>query len=151
MPLTETDINGEKAAKVRPDLVPPRATLAAARALTYGVAKHGGGTTGYGTFRDAGTEQSRAETHIASFDRHWLRFKAALRRGVDAPVDPDSGLLELDCAAAQLAIVVDLVEDPPEPREIDPEVPMVFTITPGPTPWSPEAIECVRRGMESMR
>lgn len=113
MPLTEEEIDNEKAAKPRPDLVPPRAIMAAGRALGYGARKHGLGRSEWGTYRDAGTEQADIRTHVASFERHWQRFKQGLRDGNPGVLDPESGLAELDCAAAQLAIVVDQCEDPP--------------------------------------
>lgn len=112
-PKPSSEIDAEKATKPRPDLVPPRAIMAGGRAMGYGVAKHGPGRTGFGTFRDAGTEQATAESHIASFDRHWQAFKIGRRSGTTNPIDPGTGLAELDCAMAQLGMVVDLVEDPP--------------------------------------
>ena len=106
---SEQEINAEKAAKPRPDLVPARAVMAAGRCMAYGLAKHGGGKSGRGTYRDAGTDQAKVETHLASCIRHLLEYQ----------IDPNateegSGLSVLDHAMAQLAIVVDLVEDPPQ-------------------------------------
>ena len=67
------------------------------------------GPTGRGTYRIAGTEQATVACHLASCFRHLLEFQ----------IDPEateegSGLSVLDHAMAQLAIVVDLVEDPPQ-------------------------------------
>jgi hypothetical protein len=106
MPLPEDQINAEKHGKPRPDLVPPAAIMAAGRALGYGVHKHGGGRTGLGTYRDAGTEQAEVRTHVASFCRHWLAYLDGEH------TDPESGLAHLDCAMAQLAIVVHLEGEP---------------------------------------
>lgn len=102
MPLPEETINAEKARKPRPDLVPARAIMAAGRSMAYGAAKHGDCT-----WRIAGTEQADVRTHVASFSRHWLAWLSGEQ------TDAESGLAHLDCAMAQLAIVVDLVEDPP--------------------------------------
>lgn len=107
MSKTEEEINAEKASRSRPDLVPTRSHMAGGRAFAVGVAKHGLGKTGRGTYRDAGTEQSEVETHRASFFRHWCAFWSGQSN------DPDSGLSHLDHMVAQLAIIVDLVEDPP--------------------------------------
>lgn len=100
-------IDAEKSAKPRPDLVPARAILAAGQAFAYGLSKHGGGLSGRGTFRDAGTEQAKVETHVASFSRHWFAYLSG------ELIDEQSGLPHLWCAMAQLAIVVDLTENPP--------------------------------------
>ena len=111
MPKTEEEINAEKASKPRPDLVPARAVLAAGRALAYGANKHGL-AGGRGTYRIADTDQAKVETHLASCLRHILEFQ------IDpSAVEEGSGLSVLDHAFAQLAIVVDLVEDPPRPIE----------------------------------
>lgn len=106
MILTATEVSAEKATKQRRvDLVSPWLIAFAGDALGYGVGKHGGGTTGRGTYRDPG-EQSLVETHRASFERHWN----AWRRGEE--VDPDSGLPHLSCCCAQLSIIADLIGDP---------------------------------------
>lgn len=110
-PSATVAIDHEKQEKPRPDLVPPRAIAAAGRAMAAGVRKHGGGTTGRGTYRDPG-DQGTVAAHVASFERHWLAVRQALHRGTTIPIDAGTGLSELDCAAAQLAMVVDLVEDP---------------------------------------
>lgn len=99
-------IDEEKSRKSRPDLVPALAIEAAGDAFAYGVAKHGI-PNGRGTYRIAGTEQAETQTHVASFERHWLAWK----RGEEC--DPESGLSHLAHAMAQLAIVVDLVRNPP--------------------------------------
>lgn len=101
--IDTTEVDREKSSKVRPDLVPARAILAAARAMTYGYAKHGGTT-----YRQAGCRQASAESHTASFLRHWLAYSSG------ELIDPESGLSHLDHAIAQLAIVIDLTEDPPQ-------------------------------------
>lgn len=103
---TTAEVDAEKAAKPRPDLVPGRAILAAARAFGYGAAKHGT-PGGRGTYRIAGDLQSRVRTHAASLERHWQAIKSG------EFVDPESGLSHLDHMAAQLSIVIDLMEDPP--------------------------------------
>lgn len=100
------EIDQEKALKPRPDLVPGRAVLAAGRAMAYGHAKHGT-PGGLGTYRTAGCAQSRARTHAAALERHWQAFKSGER------MDPESGLAHLDHMAAQLAILIDLIEVPP--------------------------------------
>lgn len=130
MALTEEQINAEKAAKSRPDLVPPRFNMAAGRALGYGARKHGLGRSGVGTYRDAGTEQALLETHVASFERHWQRFKMGRRAGIENPIDEESGLTELDCAAAQFSIIVDLTEDPPvaAPTPAKPSNPLRYDV-----------------------
>jgi len=107
MSKTVQEINSEKAAKPRPDLVPTRAIAAAGRAFGYGAAKHGLGTTGRGTYRDAGTEQAEVATHRASFMRHWCAYWSG------ETADPESELSHLDCMMAQLSIVIDLTEAPP--------------------------------------
>lgn len=105
-PRSEEEINAEKAMQPdRPDLVPVRAILAAGRAFAVGAAKHGT-PNGRGTYRIAGTEQADPATHIASFERHWMKWRSGVL--VDG-----SGLSHLDHAMAQLAIIVDLIEDPP--------------------------------------
>jgi hypothetical protein len=119
---TETEINNEKSLKPRPDLVPVRAIMAAARAFAYGANKHGLGNTGRGTYRDAGTDQAEIATHKASFLRHWLAYWSG------ELVDPESGLSHLDCMAAQLGIVIDLVEDPPGPKVVQ-EIVLPITTT----------------------
>lgn len=113
---TEQEINAEKAAKPRLDLVPPRGIEAAGRALGYGAGKHGTPAPGgWGTWRIAGTEQAQPLTHFACLLRHLM----AWRRG--EACDPESGLSHLDHAAAQLMILVDVVEDEPRLPISDPE------------------------------
>lgn len=102
------EINAEKATRSRVGLVPPRAVLAAGRALGYGASKHGTPAPGdWGTWRIAGTEQAKPLTHYESLFRHLLAWRSGEER------DAESGLSHLDHAAAQLAILVDVVEDPP--------------------------------------
>lgn len=102
---TATEIDAEKQAKPRLDLVPPELMLAAGRALGYGAAKHGvpDGNGGFGTWRTAGTQQAEPLTHYACLMRHLLAWRSG------EIVDPESGLSHLDHAAAQLAILLDLV------------------------------------------
>ena len=107
-PKTEAEINAEKAALPRPGLVPPRAILAAGRAFAFGVAKHGLAKNGRGTYRVAGTEQAMVSTHFECLMRHLLLWQSGETHA------PDSKLHHLDHAMAQLAIIVDLVEDPPK-------------------------------------
>ncbi len=112
---TQAEIDAEKAGKPRPDLLPPIAVILGGRAMGAGERKHGLGRTGFGTYRDEGSEQADVRRHIASFERHWLKFKRAFRTGNPNPIDPDSGdeqLTELACAMAQLAIVIELIEEP---------------------------------------
>lgn len=114
---TEAEINAEKHAKPRVDIVPPALTLAAGRALGYGAAKHGvpEGYDGFGTWRIAGTEQAEPLTHYACLMRHMLLWRAGEK------VDPESKLSHLDHAAAQLSILLDILERPPEGRGEPPE------------------------------
>lgn len=113
---TEAEINAEKHAKPRVDIVPPALVLAAGKALGFGASKHGvpEGNNGFGTWRTAGTEQAEPLTHYACLLRHLL-----LWRGGEAK-DPDSGLSHLDHAAAQLGILLDLLERPPQPSSGQP-------------------------------
>lgn len=106
---TAEEISAEKAAKPRPDLVPARAIVAAGRAFGYGARKHGLSSNGRGTYRDPVNhpDQCLVATHVASFERHWFAYKSG------ELIDKESGLAHLDCAAAQLSIVIDLTEDPP--------------------------------------
>ena len=107
MPLPTETIDAEKAQQPRVSLVPARAIMAAARSMTAGVAKHGGGHTGRGTYRDADSGgQCLPETHLDSCFRHLLKYV------MGEQTDAGTGLSHLDCAIAQLAVVIDLVEDP---------------------------------------
>ena len=110
---TTDEIDNEKRRKPRPDLVPARAILAAARAMAYGAEKHGLGQSGRGTYRDPGLDQSELATHIASFERHWLKFRQAVQEKTPDQ-DPETGLSHLDHAMAQLSLCVDLWENPVE-------------------------------------
>lgn len=101
---TEAEINAEKASKPRPDLVPARALHGAAMVMGYGFRKHG-----VCTWRVAGTEQADPQTHWASLLRHLIEFA----------LDPyaresGSGYPVLWHALSQLAILIDLVENPPD-------------------------------------
>ncbi|MBK6920582.1 MAG: hypothetical protein IPH07_24490 [Deltaproteobacteria bacterium] len=116
MTKSAEEINAEKASKPRVDIVPPELMLAAGRGLGYGVQKHGQppGADGYGTWRIAGTEQAEPLTHYACLLRHLLLWRAGEK------FDPESGLSHLDHAAAQLAILLDLVPragEVPEPGD----------------------------------
>lgn len=93
-----------KTEKPRIDLVPPLAIRAIAWAMTHGVKEHG-----ERKWRGAGTDPG---TRLASLLRHLNEYQ----------IDPNateenSGLPVLWHALAQLAIMVDLVEDPPETGE----------------------------------
>ncbi len=104
---SEAEINAEKASKPAIDVTPPELTLAAGRALGYGQAKHGVATPdGWGTWRVAGTQQAEPLTHYSCLMRHLLQWRAGEER------DPESGLSHLDHAAAQLAILLDLLARP---------------------------------------
>lgn len=106
---SEAEINAEKAAKSAIDVTPPELMLAAGRALGYGKAKHGVATSdGWGTWRVAGTQQAEPLTHYSCLMRHLLAWRAGEER------DPESGLSHLDHAAAQLAILLDLLARPVE-------------------------------------
>lgn len=108
MPNTEHEIDAEKAAKPRLDLVPPRAVLAAGRALGFGANKHGTpAPDGWGSWRIPDTEQAEPLTHYTSLMRHLMLWRGGEER------DRESGLPHLDHAIAQLSILVDLAEDPP--------------------------------------
>lgn len=101
--LTAAEVSAEKAAKPRPDLAPAIAIMGLAHVLAYGFRKHG-----VCTWRVAGSEQADPQTHLASLERHILEFK----------LDPNareegSGFPVLWHALAQLAILIDLMEDPP--------------------------------------
>ena len=86
--------------KSRPDLVPARLTEAAATALACG------------TYPDRGWRvpgpKARPGKRAASIERHWLAYKRGEYR------DVETGLPHLYCVAAQLGILIDLVEDPPD-------------------------------------
>ena len=107
---TEAEINAEKAdyiTKPALDVVPPELMLAAGRALGYGKAKHGIATPdGWGTWRIAGTQQAEVLTHYGCLMRHLGQWRAGEER------DPESKLSHLDHAAAQLAIMLDLLARP---------------------------------------
>lgn len=103
---TAAEVDAEKSTKPRPDLIPPEALRLAGAAFAAGHAKHGT-PGGRGTYRIAGTEQARVQTHVASMWRHLIAWM-----GGDE-IDAESGVPHLGCALAQLAIVIDLVYDPP--------------------------------------
>ena len=88
--------------------VPSELVLAAGRAIGYGVSKHGIATAdGWGTWRVAGTQQADPLTHYGCLRRHLAAWRAG------EASDPESGLSHLDHAAAQLAILLDLLARPP--------------------------------------
>jgi hypothetical protein len=149
-PKPRAEIEAEKAAKPRPDLLPPaalalalhhkrsiseafdafarftatrdrfalgsaldcilfeiggdRATalMAAGEIMGVGLRKHGPCT-----WRIAGTEQADPQTHYASAVRHILEHCAGVT------VDPDSGKHPLLHAVCQIAIMLNLIDDPP--------------------------------------
>ncbi len=97
MPKSEKEINSEKAAKPRPDLIPGSAMLAMGSVMAYGWNKHGDCT-----WKNEGTEQADPRTHIASASRHLAEY-------LDNPktTEEGSGLSVLWHAASQLAIAID--------------------------------------------
>lgn len=78
--------------------------LAMGRVLAYGLAKHG-----VCTWRVAGTEQADPQTHYASALRHVLEYYYD-----NDAVEEGSGFPVLDHALTQMAILADLVLDPPD-------------------------------------
>lgn len=110
MAKTTDEINAEKAAKSRMDLVPPDHAELAGLAFKVGAEKHGLGPVGLGTYRIAGTEQSTVWSHWASMERH----AAALKRGEMMDDGPGgTGLPHLACKCAQDAIIAALLQRPP--------------------------------------
>ena len=112
-PLKQQEVDAEKDMLPRVDIVPPAFILAAARGFAFGVWKHGHPphTNGYGTWRIAGTKQAEPLTHYASLLRHLLKWRAG------EVIDSDSGdfqLEHLEAACSQLAVLVDLVKNPPK-------------------------------------
>ena len=148
---TQAEIEAEKAAKPRPDLLPAKALsmvvhghgvfallgdyfktkepddlgpvlgaildecieadIAKTRAevlllvgeiMGVGLRKHGPCT-----WRVAGTEQADPQTHYASAVRHMLEHCAGIK------ADPDSGRHPLLHAVCQIAIMINLLDDPP--------------------------------------
>lgn len=97
MPRSEADINAEKAAKSRPDLLPGTAALAKGDVQSFGLAKHGPCT-----WRNEGTDQADPRTHLASASRHAAHV-------FDDPwsIDEQSGLLNLAHLGAQIDIALD--------------------------------------------
>lgn len=151
---TRAEIEAEKAAKPRPDLLPARALsmvvhdstgeifadladyfktkhvadlgpvfgaildecveqklassraavlIAAGEIMGVGFRKHGPCT-----WRVAGTEQADPQCHYASLVRHLLEHTAGLT------TDPDSGKHPLLHAVCQIAIMINLLDDPPK-------------------------------------
>ena len=98
-PKPRAEIDAEKAAKPRPDLVPGAALTAMGEVMAYGYGKHG-----RCTWRNAGTEQAKPETHIASAFRHLAQMGADYDER-----DDESGLPHLHHALSQLAIAVECV------------------------------------------
>ncbi len=97
-PKTQAEIDAEKREKSRPDWIPGTALHEEGLVQGYGGRKHG-----ECTWRVAGTEQAKPETHIASAMRHLIEI---LRHG-PAARDPESGLLHAAHARAQLGIAID--------------------------------------------
>lgn len=99
MPKSQQEIDAEKAAKPRPDLIPGSATLAEGAVDAYGFFKHGPCT-----WKIAGTEQADPQTHIASACRHIAEY-------LDNPdaVEAGSGLPVLWHARAQIGIAIDCI------------------------------------------
>ena len=79
------------------------ALLAAGEIMGVGLRKHGPCT-----WRIAGTEQADPQTHYASAVRHMLEHCAGITQ------DPDSGKHPLLHAVCQIAIMINLLDDPPE-------------------------------------
>lgn len=109
MTKTREQIEAEKAGKPRPDLIPARAIFGSGMVMGYGTRKHGNCT-----WRVAGTEQADPQTHLASLERHINEFK----------LDPDareggSGFPVLWHAMSQLAILIDLMENPPQSPHVN--------------------------------
>lgn len=112
-PLKQQEVDAEKADLPPVDIVPPAFIFAAARGFGYGAHKHGRppNTNGYGTWRIPGTKQAEPLTHYASLMRHLLKWRAG------EVIDPDSGdfqLEHLEAACSQLAVLIDLVKNPPK-------------------------------------
>ena len=104
---TEKEVDIEKLYKPRPDLLPARALLAAGEVMGYGYRKHGNCT-----WRVAGTEQAKPETHTASALRHLLEHLADPRA-----VEEGSGLPVLWHAMSQIAIAIDCIESAKQARK----------------------------------
>lgn len=113
MPRSEADINAEKNAKPRPDLVPANGTWGAATAFAVGVWKHGLADNGRGTYRIPKTEQARVSVHMASLERHLLKLKMGEFWDPDVPTECPIRMSHWDAALAQLNICADLIADPP--------------------------------------
>lgn len=101
---TREEIDAEKALKPRPDLLPARAILGAGKVMAYGASKHGNCT-----WRVAGTKQADPQEHLASAYRHLLEFMENPKA-----VEEGSGLPVLYHCLSQVAILIDLVENPPQ-------------------------------------
>lgn len=96
-PRTEQEIDTEKALKPRVDLIPGHALLEVGRTMAYGFNKHG-----ECTWRNAGTEQAKASTHVASASRHLAEYL-----GDPDATEEGSGLSVLAHCAAQLLIAIE--------------------------------------------
>jgi len=97
--MTREQVEREKRAKSRPDLIPARALLAVGKCMGYGFRKHGDCT-----WTVHGTEQADPSTHIASAMRHLLEHLAD-----PCATEEGSGLPVLWHAAAQVLIAVECV------------------------------------------
>lgn len=85
-------------------LAPTRAAvlMLAGEIMGVGLRKHGPCT-----WRVAGTEQADPQCHYASLMRHLLEHAAGIK------ADPDSGKHPLLHAVCQIAIMINLLDDPP--------------------------------------
>lgn len=81
---------------------PAAVLMAAGEIMGVGLRKHGPCT-----WRIAGTEQADPQTHYASAVRHILEHLDGVT------VDPDSGKHPLLHAVCQIAIMINLIDDPP--------------------------------------
>lgn len=79
------------------------ALMLAGEIMCVGLRKHGPCT-----WRIAGTEQADPQTHYASAVRHMLEHCAGVTQ------DPDSGKHPLLHAVCQIAIMINLLDDPPQ-------------------------------------
>lgn len=105
-PKSATEIDAEKDAKPRMDLVSPYFGLSAGRGLGRGASKHGT-PGGLGTYRIRGNRQSLVAEHLASLERHLADLKAGKLYVPDTP-----GYLTHDAISAQWSILCDLFFDP---------------------------------------
>lgn len=141
---TEAEINAEKHSKSRVDIVPPVLMIAAGRALGLGASKHGvpPGYDGFGTWRIAGTEQAEPLTHYACLMRHLLKWRGG------ETIDPETGdakVEHLEAAAAQLAILLDLLQNPPVFVLPEPTKPVDEWALPPAWTWREAVMSCTKK------